>query len=207
MKAGFTIIEALVIIWIIAILSGIIFLNRRTASEKSKVVTAKKTVAKLATAVASLYGDTKLYPCGYGAKAMEAGNSLPAVVLDNSKGAGLRDANKAVTVPNPYGFSVEPSGSDTCDSREYYNWQGPYIDSLGKDPWGRDYLLDFNYLGPPYDNVQIAILSYGPDGDKNTCDDVYKSLYARPPKDDAETGNLENLKNGNGSCKGKNKVD
>ena len=44
----------------------------------------------------------------------------------------------------------------------YPNWNGPYIPSIPKDPWGQDYFMDTDYeIDGNSDNVIIG--SYGPD--------------------------------------------
>lgn len=50
------------------------------------------------------------------------------------------------------------------------SWHGPYVESLPKDPWGRDYIYH-----PPTGGdggTSYSVLSAGPDGQEGTADDV-----------------------------------
>ena len=55
-------------------------------------------------------------------------------------------------------------------------WKGPYLDSdtIPKDPWGNDY----EYMPPGQQQAnqeRVVIISYGPDGQKGTDDDINSS--------------------------------
>ena len=50
------------------------------------------------------------------------------------------------------------------------NWRGPYMESLKKDPWGKDYI--YVYPGQKHPNA-YDISSAGKDGQPGTTDDVW----------------------------------
>lgn len=53
-------------------------------------------------------------------------------------------------------------------------WNGPYVNHIVKDPWGRDYVYE-----PPYEEGGHPVLySRGPDGRIGTLDDVLPSQTA-----------------------------
>ena len=47
-------------------------------------------------------------------------------------------------------------------------WAGPYIDRIPVDPWGHEYVYEFQQGGKP------RIYSLGRDGQPNTADDVHE---------------------------------
>jgi general secretion pathway protein G len=49
------------------------------------------------------------------------------------------------------------------------NWQGPYLESIPKDPWGNDYIYTFPGKHNP---ASYDLVSMGPDGVLGTEDDV-----------------------------------
>jgi general secretion pathway protein G len=48
-------------------------------------------------------------------------------------------------------------------------WAGPYIDRIPKDPWGNDYVYEYQPGG-----AKPLIFSIGKDGQPNTDDDVHQ---------------------------------
>jgi general secretion pathway protein G len=53
------------------------------------------------------------------------------------------------------------------------NWNGPYMDSIPKDPWGHDYLYECPGKHNP---ASYDITSMGPDATAGTADDVANRL-------------------------------
>jgi len=70
--------------------------------------------------------------------------------------------------PNPVGSTADPEVWDLNSTQaglvatngEFPNWDGPYINSVPKDPWGSDYFFDPDYRISGVDYVVVG--SFGP---------------------------------------------
>lgn len=56
-------------------------------------------------------------------------------------------------------------------------WDGPYLDEIPKDPWGKDYQYEYPPTRGKGDYPDIW--SFGPDGEDNTEDDVVSWTSSR----------------------------
>lgn len=182
-------VEMLVVMAIIGILISLVLYVRQSSREKSKMAQAKQDVAEIGTAVARLFEDTRKYPHCFTSVNIGDDTEIPI----SSSAAGLT------------------SSPDAC----FTNWQGPYYSGSTIDPWGREYQIDYDYFGPPYEDIQSVIKSFGSDGVDYSCDDIYKSLYSREPKTTqppswngmSESGYLDSFKADNDSCQAENRLD
>jgi general secretion pathway protein G len=114
-KAGFTLIEIMVVVIIIGILAGLAAVKVGKRVGQSQEAGARANIKTIGMAIA-------LYE------------------VDNGK----LPANLAALMSSPGGAN---------------NWQGPYLDTLPKDPWGNDFVYTPNSSGGSFD-----IKSLGPDG-------------------------------------------
>ena len=145
---GFTLIELLVVIAIIGILSSTVLGSLQGAKERARITRAQSDLHQLRIAINKLEIDTGLHP-----------NKLkptpcvqdPEVYL-NSCAAGIQ-----------------------CTDGGFPNWNGPYVTSVPKDPWGTYYYFDPDYRctdqkgceGIPSGTWVRAILSFGPNKTEN----------------------------------------
>jgi len=127
-RQGFTLVELLLVLVILAVLAAIVIPKMAGRSEQARETAATTQIAAFKTALDTFEIDNGYYPSG------EKG-------LDE-----LVD---------------EPSNAK--------NWRGPYLDNIPVDPWGNEYIYEYqgknNQKG--YD-----IMSVGPDGRANTDDDI-----------------------------------
>ena len=183
--AGFTIIELLTVIAIVAILAGILMPAISKARQKGGSAKTNALIASLSSAVEGYRLDWGVYPhvAGLGmapgapslAEATESGRTLHFCLTTAFR--------KNITVASPTGG---PAGGITPSKTA-----GPYIDltadSVGTDdtttPWVQDgfgrpmaYNCDDDFNSstpPPYHNTtSFDIWSFGPDGTTGTSDDV-----------------------------------
>ena len=142
-KRGFTLIELIVVV---AILSGLMvsaLMAYSSFRDKAKKVQALAQLKKIQLAIENLALDTDQWP-----GPNPVGELASKNVWDlTTKAAGLVDYNK----------------------NKFDNWNGPYIDSIPKDPWGNNYFFDPNYII----NKQrfVVIGSFGPNGTGQNRDD------------------------------------
>lgn len=116
-KRGFTLIELMVVIGIIALLAAIMVPNFAKRVRWSKMVKAEADIANIETAIAMYETDLGVYPAG----SPDSTNEIDA--LDTWLTG--RDGGKVI--------SNLPS-----------DWRGPYSKNVPKDPWGNRYVYLYN---------------------------------------------------------------
>lgn len=150
LSSGFTLIEIIVNLTIIGILLAIAIPAYTIFKDKANSAKAKSDLRAVQIAIELLASDTEKWP-GPNSVGVTANQEVWDL---NSSDAGLVTATS--------GFP---------------NWNGPYVQSVPKDPWGSDYFFDPDYkIG----GVNYAVVgSFGPNKvGKNIydSDDVYLIL-------------------------------
>jgi prepilin-type N-terminal cleavage/methylation domain-containing protein len=173
---GFTLIEAIVVISVLAILAGTLVPLAIKNIEDSKISATVEDTRTLASAVTNFIanvgsfpirnsgGNDQLLALYSGAWADRPQQSLPAGTF-TSPGSGWSDGTYADSIGN----HLVSNGADrytSWNSSRRIGWHGPYLARNGLDPWGNSYLIGvigFWYVptNPTYDTVWI--LSAGPD--------------------------------------------
>ena len=134
-SAGFTLIEVLIVTSVIGILATIASLGGNTYREKAKIARTQAEIDRIHKAIVLLEADTGLWP----------GHQRPGVSTSGSN--------------EVWNLAAASAGLLRTDGG-YPNWNGPYLTSLPKDPWGMDYFLDTDYR---VNGVNRAALgSFGP---------------------------------------------
>ena len=156
-QSGFTLIEVIVVAGIIAILAGILVPLIFKEIDESKISRATADVRSISVALIVLRKDVGQWPvntsCQPTVTALSGLGTIPTV-----SGAGwdmsVRDAYENYLMRDDMG--CYPA-----------TWKGPYMASIGPDPWGRMYLTNANAFlattGP------VWIISAGPDGVVDTA--------------------------------------
>jgi prepilin-type N-terminal cleavage/methylation domain-containing protein len=165
---GFTLVELMVVIGIIALLAGMSVVAMNTAREKAREAKALSEVDTMAKAINLLSADTGKWPSGCPIEA----TANPEVDL-NTAAAGLTQRPEVRT------FDTGCFWSQT----DVDNWNGPYVKTT-IDPWGHPYIFDPDYYPRQGCHVsgvlvQPVVLSFGRNGTgMNTydCDDVFKIM-------------------------------
>ena len=136
---GFTLIEILVVIGVVGILLGIAIPAYNGYIEKGQIAEALQVLKDIERAIIALGTDTGEWP-GHNDIGEQDGNEI-------------WDLNAATA-----GLVEQDTGTP------YTNWNGPYITSVPKDPWGMDYYMDLDYDSNG-DSIRdaVAIASFGPD--------------------------------------------
>ena len=143
-KGGFSLIELLVVIGIIALLSTIVTAAVNEVRKKARLVAAQKTLRELRTAIAMLKNDTGQWPMHNPIDYVLSGGG------SNNERWNLDDADVGL---------VQTDGN-------FPNWNGPYIKDVPEDPWGNDYFYDTDYdIDPGAGTRNVTVIgSFGPNG-------------------------------------------
>jgi len=76
---------------------------------------------------------------------------------------------------------VWPTSPERLVSSSIDGWDGPYVDRLNVDPWGRRYSHHTYYK---LDKTERCLFSYGPNGKYNSCnpnsDDICVFTWTEP---------------------------
>lgn len=149
-RGGFTLLELIVNVAIVATLSAIAIPAYISFRDKAKIAQSKSDLRNIQLAIEQLANDTNKWP-----GPIDVGQTSGKQVWDlNSDDAGLVQGSKKFT-----------------------NWRGPYMQSVPKDPWGSDYFFDGNYTigGTKY----AVIGSFGPNKccqNSSDSDDIIAKL-------------------------------
>ncbi len=146
-------IEVMIVIAIIGILAAIAITQFNAYRRRAKIAEAKSDLKNIQLVIELLASDTEKWP-----GPNDVGVTADKEVWDlNSTKAGLVSTNG-----------------------KFPNWDGPYIQSIPKDPWGSNYFFDPDYK---IDGEDFAVIgSFGPNNigpNKYDSDDVILILPAR----------------------------
>ena len=186
-KRGFTLIEMVVVLAVIAILAAILFPTIAKHITDSKITRATNEEQVITAAIMMLYKDTGKWP-NTNADG-PAGNvdrlytgaptdPIPATAAPGSRtGAinwGTFGTTKALydflffnNPDNDTGAANQNQAGADYPTTGEFAWRGPYIDKQSYvDPWGNQYIISSRYLpgGASAGNHTALILSAGKDG-------------------------------------------
>ncbi len=193
-RKGFTLLEILIAVAIIAVLVAVLVPIAVNQMEKADITRAWSDVNAIATATTNFRSDTKEFPTRN-----NSGTQNWASVLYS--GSTWANHNETFASGVDYGnnrdrmwnhFMVNESNRyPSWDNTTLIGWHGPYLDRDPMDPWGHMYILDTSAMTQPSSGGPFYswILSAGPNGqfqtdDQNTDalqgDDIGKWIYKWP---------------------------
>jgi general secretion pathway protein G len=154
---GFTLIELVIVIAVIAILAALLVPTILGQAERARMSRAKGDVSQIAMSIARLRTDTSV---------------TTAVCLTNTSNLTLATAPADCRPDDGTGSPVASlqSCQDTTLVPGYVCWGGPYMTNILPDPWSAPYKVNLNT-----DNGAIEVYSNGPDkrtGSTFTADDI-----------------------------------
>lgn len=167
-QGGFTIVELLIAIVVVGLLANLVINTFGDIQTRARNSTASQALRDIEQAILRLAVDTGKWP-----------NGCPPDQVNDPE-ADIESVNAGLTQVPTAGVISAPC---QWEFSEVDNWFGPYVsDDEILDPWGNSFEFDPDFYA--YANcssittepVQAAIVSYGPDGSRYTCDDVYRIL-------------------------------
>ena len=188
---GFTLVEVVVVIGVIAILAAVLTPYITKYLEDSKTAKAKNETQVIGAAVAIFYKDVARWPNWVDAQAsavvyggLYTGGTAPTAALFSATGTGwaaigAANWNQLDTHLITNG-AVAPNHNyvTTGDLR----WNGPYATVLPLDPWGRSYIINATqFVQVAGANVPVWVMSAGPNG---TIDTPIAAATTTPTGDD-----------------------
>lgn len=191
-KKGFTLIEMVVVLAVIAILAAILFPTIAKHITDSKITRATNEGQVITAAIMMLYKDTGKWP-STNAEPLVAGGG-PSGTVDRLLTGGAADPVPATAAPGArtgavnwgtFGttkplydflfFNNPDSNTGATDQNQVgedypisgeFAWKGPYIDrQTYVDPWGNQYVISARYFpgGAAAANHTVLVLSAGKD--------------------------------------------
>ncbi len=181
---GFTLIEVLVAVTLVALLAAAITPNVVRALRKGRISRAKSDAQAIANAVLAFRIDTGVWPIF-----LNPGESLALDGTQQTVDVLVSTSNTPIPAGNPNaqvasGWQAQqnvdllenhlirnsPGGGgsyrESRDPLELPGWDGPYLDRLAADPWGNPYLINARFLNdisvPDAEFHNVIVVSAGP---------------------------------------------
>lgn len=174
-QRGFTMIEILVVMGVIAVLAAVMTPSIVKHIKDSKVISATHDVEIIAGSLTAFYKDTGRWPTDNdGNKSMNdqevglLGTSGGVFPAEESNKLGWSKINTSDTFENQLVLNQPGGGSDNSYTTSGDNaWDGPYQTSFKCDPWGNQFICNVE----PFHTGQsgpVWVISAGPDGTLQT---------------------------------------
>jgi prepilin-type N-terminal cleavage/methylation domain-containing protein len=173
-RQGFTLIEVIVVIAIVAILSAILTPTITKNIDDSKRARAVNECQVIAASATSFYKDMGMWP----ARANATDNYLYLLYGDgripaNAGGGsqywtGLWGAGREDTFTNQLIANTPTATGTPYPSTGDLSWRGPYATEYKADPWGNRYALNVAYLHMVGLNNAAWVLCAGPNNQVET---------------------------------------
>lgn len=168
-KRGFTLIEMVIVLAVVAILAAILTPTIAKHIEDSKITKATADVKVIGTAVVAFYKDVGAWPADADGDldcndlwmlSSTQGNSATGSTWNTWASGGNGDTFKNQLISN----NIKGNTSWHYDRSM---WGGPYFSEDKSDPWGRKYYCNVlvGYYGTgSYDYTTMMVVSAGSDG-------------------------------------------
>jgi len=170
MKKGFTLIEVVVVLSVIAILGAVLVPTIIKNINDSKITKSKNDTASIGKMMIQCRDDMGSWPVKD-----RSGNSVSLLIGTSpdpdssripSSNSGISNWNRTpsesiwwelVNVNNSYG-KIDPNPHDLP------SWRGPYFSTINLDPWGNPYLINAAFLeggATPDNSKKVWVISSG----------------------------------------------
>lgn len=158
-EAGFTLVEVIVIVAILAILAGILVPMIFSQIDEARIARAESDAKSISSALLTFRKDTGVWPNLSGAACTAATTLLYGT---GTEPRSLAAAGFNLTSKIKF-MDVLMRDSQECYDTDMY--KGPYLPQVEADPWGNHYFLAANNFS---NSNPVFILSAGPNGTVDT---------------------------------------
>ncbi len=197
-NAGFTLIEVIVVIAVVAILAAILTPTVVKNIDDSKVARAKNEVQVIGAAMTSFYKDLGRWPTSNGndlndrLRMLNGPGNTPS--YDNSVNnhaswwVAWRNTSTVGDLFSHHLIENNPkNGATDYPTTGEYKWHGPYLSEIKPDPWGSYYACNVWYFYYPSGQPNaVFVWSPGPDRQADTQFD--QDTTASPTLGDDDIG-------------------
>jgi prepilin-type N-terminal cleavage/methylation domain-containing protein len=167
-EGGFTLIEMVIVLGIIAILASILVPTLTKYVGDTRLRKAQKDVELICAAIGQFHNDTGLMPVSSNYPVPATRNNVETLrgpgnnPTEFTGGAADKWLNKTLDDLDDQIMDNGAAYPTTGTNR----WRGPYLSQLREDPWGNRYLINVKWIQPAnMTNLRSCfVLSAGPDG-------------------------------------------
>jgi prepilin-type N-terminal cleavage/methylation domain-containing protein len=194
--AGFTLVEVVVVIAVVALLAAIMAPLIAKNIDDAKLARAENEANVIASAMANFYKDVGRWPtmdasATYnGVTTLSSGNAASPGTAVNSNGWNSDTAQASIDFLENHLLNNTPKGAASYPTVGRQSWRGPYINVVPLDPWGTPYLVNVQATDSASAVEKGFVISAGPNGVVDTPfaavratepsgDDVAVSFYVR----------------------------
>jgi len=153
-ERGFTLIEIIVILAVIAILAAVLTPMITKYIGESRVSKAEADTRAIEAAVTAFYKDTARWP-GQAEKY--------EVLVGGDKQYASTDEKNMGKIDEKAQLKRYLGDMSTSDKKNYLNWDGPYLSDIKLDGWSKRYVLRIKPLYDSGDKYYAWVISAGPD--------------------------------------------
>ncbi len=206
-RKGFTLFEVLIAVAIVAILAVAVGIPVAKHLNQGKTARAASDAQVIANAILDFYKDVGEWPAQMDADANPEAFRLVGNFEHGGGDSGIAAGSSAVTgasawatfgasstlteqlIRNRVG-NVYPLYKESANPHQEPGWNGPYLDRVPLDPWGRPFVVNIGFALPVIDGTvtalneyhNVLVLSAGKDGIFETTFDL--SVYNEKPGGD-----------------------
>ncbi len=195
-EKGFTLVEVVVVIAVVALLAAIMTPLIAKNIDDAKMGRAENEAEVIAAAVGNFYKDVGRWPTMgsagtyNGVTTLVTGNSTVAGATISSNGWVSSTTGASVDFLENHLLNNTPKGAAAYPTSGSGAWEGPYLSAAPLDPWGSPYMINIAATDATSSSHKGLVISSGPNGVMDTAfattrtslpggDDIAVSFFVR----------------------------